>query len=268
MKKIYFLLLSLTVFLFSSCEEVIDLNLDSAGPRTVIEANLNDLSSDQKIRISKTVAFGVNGKNTPVEHASVIVRSSAQEEIIFIYDRDGYYRSQNFVVKPEISYFLEVKSEGVTYVAQSQMPTYVAIDSIGITMEKTFNEERFYPTFTFNDPLGVKNYYLYEIGINGSPIRFSAVYDDKYNDGKYVTHEISDRTLDLELNDEVKVVRYCIDENVYKYWNDFQSADPGGAAPGNPTSNISNNALGYFSVASATQHDFITRAYMEKYESL
>jgi len=266
MKTTYYLLLSLTTFLYSSCEEVIDLNLDSAGPRTVIEANLNDLSSDQTIRVSKTIAFGVSGRNTPIEDAAVVVRSSAKEEILFTYDRDGYYLAKNFVVKPGITYFLDVKSEGVNYVSQSQMPEYVAIDSLGITKEKVFNEERFYPTFTFNDPVGIKNHYLYEIAIKGSPIRFASTYNDKFNDGKYVTHEISDRTIDLELNDEVKVIRYCIDANVYQYWSDFQSANPGGAAPGNPTSNISNNALGYFSVASAKEHEFITSVYMEKYK--
>lgn len=46
-----------TLLFFSACEEIIDVNLNDADPRVVIEANLSDLQSIQRIRVSKTVAF-------------------------------------------------------------------------------------------------------------------------------------------------------------------------------------------------------------------
>ena len=266
MKKKLLTLLALLTVLFSACEKVIDLDLEDSEARIVIEANLNDLGVDQLIRVTKTVAFGTDRKSDPVSSASVVVRSSANEEITFVYDRDGYYRAQNFQVRPGLKYNLQIESGGEYYQSSVTMPTYVAIDSVGVSKEKIFTEERYYPTFKFYDPTQVNNYYLYEIAINNSPMRFAATYNDKFNDGKYVTHEIADRTIDLELNDEVKVIRYCVDASVYKFWNDFQAANPGGAAPGNPSSNISNGALGYFSVAAAAVYFFKTEEYMKKVE--
>lgn len=264
MKRILVIVLALLTVSFAACEKVIDLELENSDAHIVIEANLNDLSENQVIRVTKTVSFGADKKSEPVPYASVVVKSSDNEKVAFVYGEDGYYHAKNFIVRSGFHYTLDIEVEGEYYHSSSSMPSYVAIDSLGISKEKIFTEERYYPTFKFNDPAGIPNYYLYEISINNSPIRFASAYNDKFNDGKYVTHEISDRTVDLELNDEVRVIRYCVDESVYKFWNEFQSANPGGAAPGNPSSNISNGALGYFSVAAASIHQFRTTEYMEK----
>jgi hypothetical protein len=47
----------------------------------------------------------------------------------------------------------------------------------------------------------------------------------------------------------VRILRQCIDVGAYNYWNSFQMINPGSASPANPISNLSNNALGYFSVS-------------------
>jgi len=266
MKKQLFIICSLLASLCTSCEKVIDLDLENSESRIVIEGNLNDLDVDQLIRITKTVAFGTDRKSEPIPDASVMVRSSANEEMNFVYESDGYYRAQNFQVRPGLKYSLEVIAEGEYYRSSVSMPPYVAIDSLGVTKEKIFTEERYYPTFKFYDPAQIDNYYLYEIAVKNSPMRFASTYNDKFNDGKYITHEVSDRNIDLELDDEVRVIRYCVDASVYKFWNEFQAANPGGAAPGNPSSNISNGALGYFSVASSGTYLFKTQEYMEKAE--
>jgi len=52
-----------------------------------------------------------------------------------------------------------------------------------------------------------------------------------------------------------------IDKDVFKYWNELQSINPGSAAPANPTSNISNGALGYFSVSSARTYNFFIKSF-------
>lgn len=142
---------------------------------------------------------------------------------------------------------------------------FYCINLIYICLYTKIKPFLYFKPLCFNFFLIPNSRYLSEISINDSPIRFASVYNDKFNDGRYITHEISDRTFDLELDDQVRVIRYCVDEQVYKFWDEFQSANPGGAASGNPSSNISNGALGYFSVASASEHTFKTREYMEKY---
>ncbi|WDF67039.1 DUF4249 domain-containing protein [Sphingobacterium oryzagri] len=249
--------LPILMLLLFSCEEVIDLQLDSAEPRTVIAGNLNNLSSIQRISVSKTIPVGSQQTTIAVPDAVVIVRSSANQEFRFLHDQDGYYQAAHFEVEPGLHYFLEVVLDDKKYVASSQMPVDVEVDSVGITSDQFFDTRRYYPTFVFQDPPEIENFYLYEIAINQSPLRFAAAYNDKFNNGRRVRHEIADRNDDLQLGDSVRVVRYSIDRAAHKYWSDFESINPGGAAPGNPTSNISGDALGYFSVSPAKEYRFI-----------
>src|SRR5690606_503844 len=139
------------------------------------------------------------------------------------------------------------------YEAACFMPDYVDVDSTGIVMGQVFGESYYVATVIFNDAADVSNYYKYDISSNDAPSRFASQYQLKSNDALYVTHPVSDRDLDLTPGDNITVRRYCVDEKVFNYWNEYQSTNPGSAAPGNPTSNISNNALGYFSVASAQE---------------
>jgi hypothetical protein len=57
-------LLSLLIglFIFSSCKDVIDLKLDNADAKIVIEGNVNDQLENQYVKISKSIPF--DNKNT------------------------------------------------------------------------------------------------------------------------------------------------------------------------------------------------------------
>ena len=57
MTIIRYIYLCCALFLFVGCEELIDIDLNDADPRIVIEANLSNLGSVQRIRVSRTVPF-------------------------------------------------------------------------------------------------------------------------------------------------------------------------------------------------------------------
>ncbi|WP_437921602.1 DUF4249 domain-containing protein [Sphingobacterium sp. LRF_L2] len=257
MKVHHYSFVFLFFLLFVSCEEVIDVDLNEADPRYVIEAQLSDFDNEQRIRVSKTVAFTEAVNSLPVEGATVVVIDGRGRSYRFSYDENGYYVNRNFRPTINDTYTLNVDIDDEHFEAISTMPEYVEVDSIGIMEENIFDETYYFATFKFNDPAEVSNYYRYDISINGGNFRFASALSDKFNDGLYVTHQISDLDTDLVVGDEVLVRRYCVDKPVFDYWNEYQSTNPGTAAPGNPTSNISNNALGYFSVA--TVQEFMLR---------
>ncbi|WP_245893652.1 DUF4249 domain-containing protein [Sphingobacterium gobiense] len=242
------------IFLFFvACEEKIDINLNDADPRVVIEANLSDLQSTQRIRVSKTVAFNEPVNSLGVTNAHVLVVDSKGNQHGFQHEGDGNYVAMNFTPVPEQVYGLYVEVDGEQFLSSCYMPPTVAVDSTGIIEESIFGDSYYFATFKFNDPPDERNYYRYDVSVNNIGFRFSSVFQDKFNDGLYVTHQVSDLDTELKPGDIITVRRYCIDEKVFDYWNEYQSTNPGSAAPGNPTSNISNNALGYFSVASAQE---------------
>ncbi|TDS12402.1 DUF4249 domain-containing protein [Sphingobacterium paludis] len=239
--------------LFASCEEVIDIDLNEADPRVVIEAQISDLGAEQRIRVSKTVAFTESINSRPVEGAAVRITDNRGRVFEFSYEENGYYVNRSFRPVASRSYDLLVDVEGERYEASCVMPPYVEVDSVGVLEETVFGDNYYFATFKFQDPANVANYYKYDLSINNAAFRFASTFSDKFNDGLYVTHQVSDLNTDMAPGDSIVVRRYCVDRRVYEYWNEFQSTNPGTAAPGNPTSNISNNALGYFSVASVKE---------------
>lgn len=256
MKGKDFIAILCVLFFFTGCEEIIDVDLNDAAPRIVIEANLSDLTSIQRIRVSQTVAFDEVVNSAPLPSAEVIVVDNAGNAYYFYYERDGNYLNDDFTPVSGRTYLLQVDVDGEIFQSSCFMPPYVEVDSTGIIRENILGDEYYFATFKFNDPEGEPNYYRYDVQVNDGPYRFSTVFQDKFNDGLYVTHQVSDLDADMEPGDYLTVRRYCIDEKVFKYWDEYQSTNPGSAAPANPTSNIlnkDNNALGYFSVASARE---------------
>lgn len=253
MKLLNYLIVLFSVFALSSCEEVIDLNLNSANPKYVIEADLNDLTNVQTIKVSQTVDFDEPYPSKPIENATIVVTGTNGREHIFTSVGNGVYKSMNFRPVTNGEYSLKVNIGDEEFVSKTTRVPYVEVDSIGVLKEEVFSKYYFSVTLSFYDPINVANYYKYSCSVNGEPFKFMAVFSDKFNDGLYVTHELSERDDDskFKVGDTVVVRRECISVDVYNFWNELQSINPGSAAPANPKSNISNGALGYFSVSSA-----------------
>jgi len=249
-----YLILSYLLLLISSCEEKIDLDLHKAAARVVIDAQLSDASLVQRIRVSRSVGFNDLVNASGVKDASVSIKDNENRIYSFQYEKDGYYIHHNFKPVAGRTYTLNVTVQKQQYSSSCRMPSYVAVDSTGISEKSLTGKTYFFATLTFKDPAKVANYYCYTVSINGGPFRFTNAQSDQFNDGLKVTHYISDLETDLSPGDEVVVRRYCVDEKAYRYWNEYQNNNLSNAAPSNPKSNISNNALGYFSVASLKEY--------------
>lgn len=246
------------VLLMTSCEELIDINLNEADPRYVIEGDLTDLSSEQVIYVSQTVAFNAPVRNKPIENAIVTVNDDKGTEYTFTHIGNGAYKA-SFKPKEKTKYNLKVSIAGEVFESSSYMNPYIDVDSLGIMEDIVFTDTLYSVTLKFNDPRNQDDYYKYNISVNGKDFVFSRVFSDKFNDGLFVTHQVSDNSNDILLGDTVVVERQVIDKQVYTYWNDVLSINPGSAAPANPTSNITNGALGYFSVSTAKKYGFRVR---------
>lgn len=241
--------LLIIVLFLASCEEIIQVDLNTADPRYVIEAELLNGSESQKIRVTQTVAFDSDVPSKPIDHAEVQVESSAGRIYNFYSIGQGYYQIDRLIPRGSLEYRLTVRVDGEEFTSTERMQDFVPVDSVGIVEETIFNEINYSVLFKFNDPGEEDNFYKYTVSVNEQPYRFLQVQSDKYNNGLYVTHQLMDYLKPFELGDTVVIRRQSISEPVFKYWNEIQMMNPGSAAPSNPTSNISNGALGYFSVS-------------------
>lgn len=94
MKNLSTLLILFLVLSLSSCEEVIDLDLEQSEPRLVIDASLlwykNTTGNEQQIVLSKTTGF-YEDEPQPVIEAEVIIEAANGEEFIFVHQSRNLY---------------------------------------------------------------------------------------------------------------------------------------------------------------------------------
>lgn len=249
MRKI-FVLIALSWIILVSCEDKIDLNLPENTGQIVITADLMVSDQQHEISIQKVVSLK-ESMLAPITDAEVFVRNLQNNRIYtFLAGANGVYTNKTLRLQEKASYQLYVKTaDGKEIEGTSTVPSYVDVDSIGLSERIIFTDTIYYPTLVFNDPAEKGNYYKYKMSVNGGELRFIDVFSDKYNNGLEVQHDIIDRDRDLKIGDRVRILRQCIDIGAYNYWNSFQMINPGAASPSNPISNLSNNVLGYFSVS-------------------
>lgn len=233
--------------LLASCEDVIDIDLNDGDPRVVIEAEINNLSNNQEIRVSRTVSFTDEVPFAPVSGAQVIVSDERGQEVVFVETAPGVYATDQLRGAPGRTYHLDVTVDGVTYEATSTMPVVVPIDSVSSSSGEFFGVSRRVLHVHFQDPPATADFFRYRMSVNESPFFNVGVFNDKFNNGRYVTHDLISLDIELQTGDEVIIVRNQVDERVYRYWFGVVMLNPGAATPSNPPSNISGGALGYFS---------------------
>lgn len=252
MNCIRYFLFTISIF-FVSCEDVIDIGLQDADPQLIIVAEIHDQSDQQIITISKTVAFNQEGGFDGVSDANVAVTDGMGTVHHFTERSPGRYVADNFLGRVFETYRLQVTIDETTYTASTQMPPRVSVDSVGTAVTNFFGEEQKYIAIKYQDPPQQPNYYRYMMRINGGPVRFIQVTNDKFNDGKYVNEHLGSDDEDLATGDAVTLYIQSVDKAMFDFWNAIQQTNPGTAAPANPSSNIEGGALGYFSAYSMTE---------------
>jgi len=250
-----FLLVGFALF-FIACEKVIDLPLKETDSILVIEGEITNLKTQQEVLLSEMQPFNSEIRRKSVSGAEVLLRESDGPWRKLKEKEAGRYIIDNFKGIAGVTYGLLVNYAGESYEANSKMPEIVRIDSTGISVN-TFDALRRTPIVLYQDPPGVKNYYYFQLKINDEPLSSLFIYNDKYNDGKTVLQNLDDFSLELVKGDSVVIELRNIEEASFNYWKGVQSQSGTSASPGNPPSNLSNGALGYFSAFSANSVYFI-----------
>lgn len=240
------------VMLLTSCEKVLDIDLKEAESRIVIEANVNDQPGPYQVSITQSIGFNEPNKFPTVNGAEVILSDNAGNTEILTQAEPGIYKSTGFQGVPGRNYFLKIKANGQEYDAVSSMPQPVQIQEIKVEKSE-FGGDMLLPTIKFQDPGDVKNYYRAIYIVNGKASDELLYLDDQFQNGNLVEGNFFDSDFELKSGDVVTIILQSIDERMYRFLREEDlSGSSQSASPANPTSNISNNALGYFAAYSQT----------------
>lgn len=243
----------LIVLAVTSCEKVIQVDIDEAPNQLVIEGVITEGRVTQVVKLSRSVPVTETSSFPAVQGAAVKVTDSFNNSFILTETQPGTYTT-TFRGRIDRTYSLTVQTEGRIYTARSKMPDSVMIDSLSIK-EFTFGGDVSKQVQVhYRDPLFDTNYYRFVLFINGKQANSIFAENDRFNDGNFVKSLLfhdDDTDGALKSGDTVTVIMQCIDPFVFTYWYSLTQQSMrgpgGGTAPGNPPSNISNGALGYFS---------------------
>lgn len=258
MKKI--ITLFLIVIAFTNCEDVIDVDLNTAEPRLVIDASINwfknTSGNEQSIKLTLTAPF-FNDSVPPANNAIVNITDANSNVFNFIEDgQTGIYRNTNFIPVINNTYVLTIVYEGETYTATETLKSVVPIDYVEQNDEGGFSGDDIELKAFYTDPVNIENYYFFEFISDIAVIPTLDVYEDRFTDGNQIFGYYTEE--DLEANDIVTIRNYGISEQFYDYMYILlqQGSDEGGGpfetqpatVRGNciNTTNPENYPFGYF----------------------
>lgn len=283
MKNLYIILLS--AFALTSCEEVIDLNLDTAPKKLVIDAALDWKKGEAKaypiVDISYTEAYFGETHSPAIDNAVVKIVSGTQTYSLTLWDGTTTITSDNLDklkggsryvfpagISPELGkdYELIIELNGQTYTAKDKMLEAPVIPSNKIVQKENggFLADRKEVRFYFdgiND--GVANAYLLKLSQSNISKTVYGTLDDNYiaNNKFFFIMAGVDNDEKLNKGDVVNVILYRIHPQYKEFAQMIVQISRGQnpfAIPTRPIGNIVNttnkreNPLGAFRVAQYT----------------
>ena len=270
MKNILKYLVISSCFYLLSCTKVVDVDLETAEPKLVIDASIDWIKGttgkEQKIKLSTTT--GYYSKSFPtVSVADIVITNS--ENTVFSFTENvgtGEYICSNFLPVIGETYALKVVLNGETYTATE---TCIGVPDIEDNIEQDstggFGGDEMEIKYYYQDKGHEENYYLHRIV---SPVSVYPDYkaqDDKNSDGNLLQEYFSDE--DLKAGDPVNIRLYGISKRYYDYFRKLLTASGAGngpfqTIPGSVRGNIINQthfanfAYGYFRLSEVAVKDY------------
>lgn len=242
-----------------SCEDVVDVDLNTAAPKLVIDASIKwqkgTLGDEQTIKLSTTTGYFENTIPT-VSGAIVFITDSNLIQYDFNEDiGTGNYICTNFNPVLNETYVLTVIHDGQTYLATENLIPSPTIDSVEQNDEGGFTGDEIEVKFLFQDDGLVDNFYLIQFNPSFLNLPEYDVVDDEFFQGNQMFGLYFNE--DLEVADDLTFTLHGISERYYNYMNVLlgvagNSGGPFQAPPATVRGNIVNQtnfdnyALGFF----------------------
>ena len=259
MKKIVsnILLLNLALIslvMTSSCQKVIDIDLNEAAKKIVIEANFNATDSLVTVRVSYTSNYFGAYNPDVVNDAVVIITDGLNSSTSIPFEANGIYKLIAYAPTTGMNYTITVTHAGKNHTSSSQLLSQLDM----LTPTSQFFEQGFFGEpggyltfFRFQDPVGIGNYYNVIAQANDTLYNKAneiTLGDDQFTDGNLVERPVF--TGYYKIGDTITYELQAINKKMYDYYTELQTIAGGGqgsAAPGNPGYFWTNEGLGYFS---------------------
>ena len=268
MKNLY--IYAVTLLLFSSCSDVVQLDLNNSDPRLVIDASIElNESGTSSTRVQLTRSAGFYDEEIVFVNDALVSITDADGSLIPIpFVSDGVY-STNFPFirmnnPTENSYTLTINDNGDIYTATESLEPTVPFTDVEQETISGFGDDLTEVTAFFNDPSGLGNYYLFEYtDIDNEQVDTR---DDEFSDGNRTQTTFF---IEEAVPGTVATIRIKgIDQRCFNFYETLlQQAGEGGGGPfatqpavvrGNiiNTTDSKRSPFGYFRISEAFEIEY------------
>ncbi len=266
-KVIVFLILFVVVITCVSCEDVIDVDVQTEPSRLTIEASIDwekgTTGNNQTIKLSTSTPYFSTNTNTNVTGATVsITNDTSGAEFIFVDQNNGTYLANDFVPILNQSYTLNVLYNGEQYSANETLKPVTDVKEIRQSREDGDDENALEVNLIFDDPVDEENYYLFRFKEQGDLLAELESADDEFVNGNEISwwyekeDDSSTNTEEFKPGDVVNIDFFGISESYYNYISILiEQSESGGLFSSTPVAlkgncinldNEDNYAYGYF----------------------
>ncbi|AZQ44819.1 DUF4249 domain-containing protein [Nonlabens ponticola] len=260
------LLIIMLVVVCFSCEDVIDVDLNTAEPRLVIEATINreaDGETAGSIRLTRTADF-FEEINEPVTDAQVRIIDENGNTFEYEHNDLGYYFNDELDIEDDVDYTLEIIDQGQTYRSTEQLIKTVPLFNPEQEEIDGFGEFTQITAF-YDDPEGFGDFYLFRYLDEFN--REIDIRDDEFSDGNVTPTSFFIEDLNPQM--EILLTIEGIDQRAFTFYETLlqQGADAGGGPfdtqPATVRGNVINETdssrfpLGYFRISEIYRLNYI-----------
>jgi Domain of unknown function (DUF4249) len=270
MKTLKSILIIAISFILTNCTKVVDIPLDNAAPKIVIEALINwekgTTGNVQKIKLKTTSNYYSNVIPT-VSGATVTITNSTNTVFNFVESQAGEYVCNNFVPVLNQTYTLRISSNGKIYTSTETLkPTSPIIAVTQEAITGTNNGKTIKSNFL--DPAATEDFYLFKLETPYSIKPNVYVLADEFFNGNSFFSESSEEK--LKTNDLVKVTHFGISRPYFEYLEKLISVsqNSGGLFSSPPVTvrgniinetNVAEFPFGFFALSETVSRSYIVQ---------
>jgi len=254
-----------TLFILTSCEKVIDIDLNESAPTVVVEGHI-ELGESAVLKLTETTSYFNPESPSFIENLQVTLSTSNGFSETLSYQSNGEYKGQSIIGQENISYDLTFDFKNKTYSSITALNPKVDITDLRVheSLLSDQGSETEYQVITqFYDDPNTNNYYrlkYYENDILVSGFEGYLLVTDELVSSENMISTTLRRTA-FKKGQRVKVELHTLDKATYIFFktlaDNLNSNGMNSATPFNPTSNVSNGALGYFSAWSIDSMEIV-----------
>jgi len=268
--------LFLLIYSLTSCTEEIDLELNESYTRLVVEGHFSDSDSTHFVKLSKSSSYFNPDKTEYISGADVSI-SNELGNIIQLNESSNqkglYLAPQNQKGQQDTEYILHIENVDIDengdfekYEARGKIKHPLEIDSVRVLKDEVFGVEGFRIFGYAQEPASFGDFYLFKYYINGvlstDTLSENVFTDDATVNGNYINGLEIYFIRDANSGDTITIEAQSITKEYYDFIISFMletewQAGAFGGPPANVETNISNNAMGFFSTTSNSYITFI-----------